>query len=138
MSILGTKSDAAVANGIDTLNASLATIIQKATTGVEAGVNFLSDQIPDVIHQLLMWKLTENLFLVGISLLIFIVYGYGLKKAHQHDAFDRWGWPVAFVGGIASFVAVFFFIICSLEALKIMIAPKIYLIEYATHLLKGN
>lgn len=138
MSVLGTKSDVAVANGIDTLQASLATIIQKATTGVEAGVNFLSEQMPDVIHQLLMWKLTESLFLVVSSIIVVVLWIYGLKKAKEHNSWDSWGIPVVMIGGTASIGACIMFFIYSLKSLQIWLAPKIYLIEYAANLLGGK
>lgn len=39
-----------------TLESSLVSIIQSVQTGVQAGVTFLSEEIPDVLRQLIMWK----------------------------------------------------------------------------------
>ena len=137
MAVLGNKTDEAVANGMETLNQSLAIIIQKATTGVESGINFLSDQIPDVIHQLLMWKMAESIFLVVCSILVIFLWGYGLKKASEYDAYDSWGVPVAAIGGCASIGAMIIFFTYSLKVLEIWIAPKIYLIEYVPNSLES-
>jgi hypothetical protein len=38
---------------VTTLEQSLVTIINKASEGIDTGVNFLSAQLPDVVHQLL-------------------------------------------------------------------------------------
>lgn len=40
-----------------TLESSLVSIIQSVQTGVQAGVTFLSEEIPDVLRQLIMWKI---------------------------------------------------------------------------------
>lgn len=39
-----------------TLESSLVSIIQSVQTGVQAGVTSLSEEIPDVLRQLIMWK----------------------------------------------------------------------------------
>ena len=36
-------------------------IIEKANSGVDASINFLGDQLPDVVHQLLTWGLLSSI-----------------------------------------------------------------------------
>ena len=138
------------------LQQALAQVIEKATDGVQSGVSFLSAELPDVIHQLLMWKMIESLVMciAGITLLSVMTYilikysGVGAKikdsdsrwKTHQitltHDAEgDIAPWipvtitiPVLAALGCASLV--------NIDWLKIWIAPKVYLIEYAASLVK--
>jgi hypothetical protein len=52
----------------DQLQNALVAIINKAGQGVDAGVSFLQAQLPDVIQQLLLWKLVASL-LVFIALI---------------------------------------------------------------------
>lgn len=141
MSVLGTKSDVAVANGIDTLQTSLAVIIQKATTGVEAGVNFLSEQMPDVIHQLLMWKMVESLSYMILSFLligaIVVLWHYVFKFEKDAD-YSSSGFGY-FVGALLTLcLGAAAFCAFNLTWLQILIAPKIYLIEYAAKLIGGK
>lgn len=42
------------------------TVLQKAIEGATQGAEFLKDQIPDVIQQLLVWKLVENCLYAGV------------------------------------------------------------------------
>lgn len=135
------------------LQQALTAILNKTMSGVDAGVNFLSAEIPDVIHQLLLWKMVESLliFIGGLILLVIcsvFVYKqtrrvktgegtYGSYKANF--VFDSDGDHPGIIGVIS--VAVFglgFGIggICNLNWLQIWIAPKIYLIEYAASLAK--
>ena len=137
------KTETIVSNGIDTLNASLAVIIQKATAGVETGVNFLSEQIPDVIHQLLIWKLAANLFWFVICVVfatILFIFAYKLfKSGCKQSKYDSHGYYFgSCILGCLGTLPTIAGLICFTEALKIWLAPKIYLIEYAAHLLKGN
>ena len=37
------------------LQQALVKVIEKANSGVDASISFLSDQLPDVVHQLLTW-----------------------------------------------------------------------------------
>lgn len=64
-----------------TLNDALVDIIQKTQGAVESGVNFLSEQIPDVVHQLLVWKVTEALVWAGLELFLVVVSVFFVVKA---------------------------------------------------------
>lgn len=118
----------------------LANIITKATSGVGAGISFLSEQIPDVIHQLLLWKLTASLAIGLLLLILVVVYLYftikGFKKGWWRDVDLGPIWflivtPISFgaAGGVIYYLLI---------ALKIWLAPKVWPIEYAAHLVKGN
>ena len=137
------------------LQKSLADILTKATSGVEAGVTFLSAEVPDVIHQLLMWKLAEALIgtAFAVIILVSLVWGFikysgvgtqlkdsgGRKITLTHDAYGNLSPYTIFTYGGGLF-AMSIATVCTyeglLEALKIYIAPKAYLIEYAALLAK--
>ena len=142
------------------LEKSLAVVIEKATTGVEAGINFLSAEIPEVIHQLLVWKMVEAGITATFTLMIFIsasyffvkysgkgekyedtgkYRGYSYKMTLTHDEDGDLGPHFMLSGTIAGltiFISGGVFIGNFLTAIKIWIAPKVYLIEYAATLAK--
>jgi hypothetical protein len=99
-------------------------------------IDFASEQIPEVIHQLLLWKFTTSLmaFCLGLSLFISTIIGVRLvsKQKHWHSS-DRdfcIGLTIL-LGGVFSTI-----IMCAnLTWLKIWIAPKLFLIEYAAELI---
>ena len=104
-------------------------------------IDFASEQIPDVVHQLLMYNLVKELVWVGISFGVIagVVKGwFVLRKAvGASDFFDEESLIAYSIMGF--FVSVGFFIsgMCSImAALKIYVAPKLYLIEYVAHLIR--
>lgn len=117
------------------LQQALLVIIHKTTNAVGASIDFLSGQIPDVIHQLLVWHAVKSgllctLFLVATSLVIFAVY----KIEKKTQPIDR-GIP-SMVGIVVS-IFLLFGASQNFEWLQILVAPKIFLIEYATSLVKA-
>lgn len=124
-------------------------------------VDFSKQQIPDVIHQLLMWKAVDSLisfflpFALAIGLLSYCFsFWKTVPKQRSRDNDGRAPWLaddyqgadgalygrywfrgyVCFVLGIfASVIAFFSF---NLVWLQIWIAPKVYLIQYAAELIK--
>lgn len=138
----------------DQLQQSLRQILDQAVSGVQAGVSLLSAELPEVIHQLLLWKMIESLVMciVGITVAsattyIFIKYSGVGTKLNESDL--RWRTHKATLthgtdGDIAPWipvtitVSVIVYLGCALliniDWLKIWIAPKVYLIEYAASL----
>lgn len=148
------------------LQQALTAILNKTMSGVDAGVNFLSAEIPDVIHQLLLWKMAQasiGLFLIVVFFSVSVVCSLkGLKvvakynegsdlyvsnhgnddekrgKAMRAEA-DR-KMPFAIISFIACGISLFALLFVGTSFLmtivQIWIAPKIYLIEYAASLAK--
>jgi hypothetical protein len=117
----------------DELQKALAAILNKTTSAAEAGIGFLQGQIPEVIHQLLVWKAVESgliftLCLIGACVLTWV----GCRLAKDDDfgfnplaMFPFFGVVLCVLGVITNF-----------DWLQILLAPKVYLIEYAAHLAK--
>lgn len=145
-------------------NKILADLLQKASNGIDAAVSFSQAQIPDVIHQLLMWNFTKSIVMSVLAIMTIYpvvrlvrrslrripdgVYlrgeGYswdeGKPKYKPGLVWDSKGdispvvmLPVAF---LALWLMWVLGSITDLTWLKIWIAPKLYLIEYAAHLVK--
>lgn len=127
------------------LQSALAAAIDQTLDGVQAGVTFLQAELPEVIQQLLMWKLFHSalLNLLGVSVLVvYVVLVRALMAWARHgeesklDSDDRLFAAImatAINGVIALLIAA---ITINLTWLKILVAPKIYLIEYAANLVK--
>ena len=117
-----------------TANEALKQIIEKAT---EAG-NWELGEIPEVVEQLLLWHMVESLIFFTASILLLLIGVIGgtffLRKGIRN------GCEVFITIGL--FFAVFLIPVglittsCNLEWIQILIAPKLYLIEYAANLLK--
>lgn len=140
-----------VANN-DVLQQAVAKIIEKSLQGIDTTTSFLSAQLPDVIHQLLMWKAVSSFItlIIGVFLLTTstillykVVSAFSSKKESTLVCKNPWGTLEPSPKG---YVAIFYSFIGSLAGLamvlnnwtwlKIWIAPKIYLIEYAAGLVK--
>lgn len=126
----------------EVLQTALAGLINKVTQGAEVAGEFLVEETPEVLEQLLMWYGAYNFiyFLLGIVGIVLVPYLSinGMRKGTKLDKEDKSS-PVGgfiFIGsviggvlGIAQTLS-----LLNLTWLKIWIAPKIWLIEYAATL----
>jgi hypothetical protein len=134
----------------DQLQQALSQILEQTVSGVQAGVTLLSAELPDVIHQLLMWKMIESLiwcvvgilFTVGSIRWISKNSGKGKEEGRNYKAtltHDERGdiapWSPILIVPLVIIVAIACFTI-NITWLQILIAPKVYLIEYAASLIK--
>jgi hypothetical protein len=132
----------------DNANKALALLIDKVSSGIDQATSFLAAQIPDVIHQLLVYNLVVSALLCGFSLVVAIVlpviwwkikvWAFSEKNQSRYGMKD--GVQVCFglstfFGSIAevAFVNAFF---NHFDWLEIWLAPKIWLIQYAANLVK--
>lgn len=128
------------------LQQALASILNKTVAGVEAGAAFLSAEVPDVIQQLLYWKLAQStvvMLIAAVFLFFFYRKGITVAKAEPGSFWqESYGGPtgpaVFFwgIGLIITFFSIIGFIGSALRVVQIVVAPKIYLIEYAASLVK--
>lgn len=126
----------------DQLQQALAEIIGKASSGIDAGTQFLSAQLPEVIQQLLMWKAVMSGLTCLFAMVVLIFSAWPIKRfylwvrrlADDDEFYDH---PETMFAG-AGCIVLLLIGVCniSLTWLQILIAPKIYLIEYAASLAK--
>ena len=117
------------------LEESVASLINKSISGIESATNFLVAEIPDVIHQLLLWNFTKSVisFVFFISIFLGVIWGniklweWG-KKQGTYSHIE--------IGIVSVFLVCFNFALLDITWLKIWIAPKIWLLEYAAKLVK--
>lgn len=132
----------------DQLQQALATILSKTLDATQAGVSLLQAELPDVIQQLLIWKaVSSGLAFVG-AVAIGTGTAWGLIKlwgaAEKKEAGEKNAWyrgehrffaamVTLFAGGVGMVCTA---ALLNLTWLQILMAPKLYLIEYAAGLMK--
>lgn len=128
----------------ESLQQALAGILNKTMAGVEAGVSFLSSELPDVIQQLLVWKLAQSSVLLGLGISFWVFAAYLLRKGLKNmkeEGEKTWTnrqeyrYVAPYI--ISAFAVSIGFVMSMVNgatALQIWLAPKIYLIEYAASL----
>jgi hypothetical protein len=106
--------------------------------GVLTAKDFVISELPEVITQLLTWKVCENIvyFTLASTIVGSILYVSHLMVKGLRERRDPCPEFVYFVGCLVSIIPVIVAIECLLKGLQIWLAPKVYLIEYAASLAK--
>ena len=124
----------------------LAEILKKGLETAEKTGNFIVEQAPDLIRQLLIWKTVEYsvCVILGISLIIYF-YRWTKKvskemKENEYDFedyfMDSFANNLIAIGQLSLLIIGMILIAENLQDLiQIVFAPKIYLIEYSAKLL---
>ena len=105
-------------------------------------MNFLVAEIPDVIHQLLVWNLVKSVVIAALCLAgivgIYLVIRFIYKKVEESDYRDHSTTVLlgVLLGGLGGVPWVLGISHHTLNALQIWLAPKVWLIEYAAKLVK--
>ena len=123
------------------LQAELLKIVTNINNGAESVWEFLTDQTPEVIRQLLLWHgiYSLSLTLLGIGILFSVIYfNYQLfkwfsKLSEQKQRKHEWIVTI-FVLQIVWLLPVSLLI--NLTWLKIWLTPKVWLLEYITAMAK--
>jgi hypothetical protein len=142
-----------------TLEQALVHIIEKAVHGIDTATAFIQAELPDVVQQLLVWHAVDSFiwFALGVSLpalfwITYLVKGgrgnvketdkYGTTYYEETLTHGRSGEVSEFgvffcaLGGGCSHVIGTLLALDNLTWLKILLAPKLYLLEYAARLIK--
>ena len=120
----------------------IAEILKKGLEAAEKSGNFVIEQAPDLVKQLITYKTIETSICVLIEItlmyLIFIYFKYLYKKNNEdsdfiiYDEFHIIGMIITSLMGIFLFFA---FITDISNLIQLIFAPKIYLLEYIAKLL---
>ena len=120
----------------------LAEILKKGLETAEKTGNFIVEQAPDLIRQLLIWKTVEYsvYVILGISLIIYF-YRWTKKvskemKENEDYFMDSFANILIAIGQLSLLIIGMMLIAENLQDLiQIVFAPRIYLIEYSAKLL---
>nr|WP_251120017.1 hypothetical protein [Escherichia coli] len=116
-------------------------MLQRAANGVDAAVSFSQSQIPDVVRQLLIWNFAASVIFSILGVLLFAGAQFGAWKVFKHlrkrwRDDELWEHPEIIIIAVVYIVTFAPLGWLSLDWLKIWLAPKLYLIEYAASLMK--
>lgn len=118
------------------LQKALGALLNKANDGIDTAGNFLMTELPDVIQQILIWYTVENFIWFFMNVAITFMAYKGMMKCNKlriDNRHDMWEIPMILLGVVCAmtpFISICFFV----ESLKIWIAPKLWLLEYAAKL----
>lgn len=146
-------------NAIDIMNEALAGLITKAVSGAEAAGDFLLAEVPEVIHQLLLWKtvslsLTTLTFLMLVLLCIYLIgkvagsYSEAVRSENKSSIWvDYIDYRKRYEPSVCTGLSFILITVCIVflsigffsnggGLLKIWLAPKVWLLEYGAALVK--
>lgn len=124
------------------------TALRKAIEVASATGQFVVEQAPDVIQQLMVWKTASYAvdLMVGVGLAVGppLLWKWANKKYpgwhSEQGNYDNFPTISAMIAGLATVVSVIFGIpaayISAMNLLKITLAPKVWLLEYAASLIQ--
>ena len=124
------------------LEEKLQPIIEKAIVAAEKTGEFVIEQAPLVLQEFYRWHLAEHIFLLVIGILLcslmFIAKPFLPYEEEKRRSINYLGKKVevdfgipAYVFGLTSFlIGIIMFFVNLLPIIKILVAPKLYLIEY--------
>lgn len=125
------------------LQSAVAGLINKSLEAAEVTGEFLSEQTPDFINQMLLWYGVESFlcFILGLMLsthlLIFKKWHHETRKKLEAMTDDGILLPlwVIFVCFMSTLIGLIL-LVNNFTWLKIWLAPKLFLVEYAATLIK--
>lgn len=112
-------------------------ILDQTQEGILKVADILKEQVPQLVEEIYRWNFVTSfiLFCVGVTILGLTIWGTVrlLKYFNKNNSLEEGGILLIF---LVFPLAIGFAFICSNCAwLKILLAPKLYLIEYITTLI---
>ena len=138
----------------ETLQNALLELINRAVTGLDAGVAFLGAELPEVVRQLLLYNMAVDVFFILLAVSATILSYLSVKqfikweaqtteKAYSHETKrDKAGamsgvfLGTTIVSGCIALVLIIIALVVCADLLKLWLAPKVWLVQYAADLIK--
>ena len=115
--------------------------LQQTLEWMQSGIDWFNAELPIYVEQLIKWKLASNWVGVGIGIILIVLGFVSLKimykKHNENKEFgysDEWMWLWVLVS-ILWLSGTIILISCTMNVLQLMIAPRVYLIEYIGRML---
>lgn len=128
------------------LEKQLAKVVEKSLSLAEKTGEFVIEQAPDLLREFYTWNLTKNIIISILMLFAMYIVFVIFRSLGKKEPFKEYGSEVPriigryysmdsrMLGGFFSFAGILIcfvvFIISIMNIIKILVAPKIYLIEY--------
>jgi len=115
-----------------------AALLDYLEIAIRGTTDFAIEQVPEVVHQLLLWHFITSLiwFSVAIvSIIVIVILTYKAVKFAVHEKEEDAAVGTLIMAVLVALVPLIL-IVENMDWLQIWIAPKLYLLEYASSLLK--
>ena len=105
-------------------------LVDKAIGGIEKGVDFTIEQAPLLIQEFYNWHIAESIVYIVLAVILltvpYLMYRLDKKYDFANEAIVL---PI-FVSLVSFIVGVTMFIAGLLDLIKLIVAPRLFLIEY--------
>lgn len=98
-------------------------------------VEFVQAQAPDVVHQVLVWGMAESIVWIALTFVVLAVCFFLTKKCVKNN-WECSPFVYVFVGGFGGGCSLIVMICNVMSLVKIIVAPKLYLLHYVAQLFK--
>ena len=115
----------------------IAAVLNRALEGANAAGDFLKEKLPDVLQQLLLWNIWKHSLVVALYLTVMVLSVLLIRKAWKENWDEAVAAFVTFVGIFACVIFSLIMISSLFELVQLLVAPKVWLLEYAANLLKS-
>ncbi|MCK5644171.1 MAG: hypothetical protein KAJ19_25455 [Gammaproteobacteria bacterium] len=114
-------------------------LAQRLLGYLESGMDLAQEQAPLLVAEILRWAIFEGMFFAALFALPALVWcGVVICRLKGHcktdDAFDFW-MPTGMMGGLGMPFAIGLSVSNLFVAMKAILAPRVFLIEYLSDLL---
>ncbi len=110
---------------------------------LQSSAGFVVEQTPLVLQEILTYYFVFHLIWVAVCLVPLVAWIYTIRRyirdyaKYSHDEKENWGFCMAF-GGVVAALAQIGTLSNLFEVIKIILAPRLYLIEYVSTLFTGE
>ena len=117
------------------MNEKLENAVIKALELAEKTGEFVIEQAPEILQEFYNWHLASSIIWIVISLIVIIIYCWNFKKWYNgafigYDDNEELYTVLILLVGIASVFSIVGILENTIDLIKILTAPKLYLIEY--------
>ena len=115
---------------MDKLEETLAKILEKALNVAEQTGDFVMEQAPQLLQEFYSWHIAANIMGICLAVVFLLTFIMFYKKSDFDSyEFEFWNFMTIFTGAL-NIVTFIMFFICVYSLIFILVAPKLYLIEY--------
>ena len=114
-------------------------LIDQLVKMIQDGTNLVKDQLPEVARQILQWQTAKSIacIVLGIALLCITEYCRRLFLHWQLEKpYEEWRVAAVIVSGVGGIAGLVLTIGSMFDLLQILLAPKVYLIEFLKEFMK--
>tara|TARA_R110002050_G_scaffold108009_2_gene218590 strand:+ start:353 stop:709 length:357 start_codon:yes stop_codon:yes gene_type:complete len=105
-------------------------LVEKAISGIEKGVDFAIEQAPLLVQEFYNWHIAETVIYLVISVILLSIPYVMYRLDKKYDFSNEIILFPVFVSLVSFLIGVIMFVAGLLDLVKLIVAPRLYLIEY--------